>query len=60
MATYVVLNDNDEIIGGPYLWDGKTEWTPPEEGTLDTLDAYKLRHPDPEPEPPVVEEPQGT
>lgn len=32
---YVVVDtDNKTIIGGPYLWDGVSQWTPPEEGTL--------------------------
>lgn len=32
---YVVVDEETKtIVGGPYLWDGITEWTPPDEGTL--------------------------
>jgi hypothetical protein len=29
------------IVGGPYLWDGHTEWEPPEQGQL-MLEAEAL------------------
>lgn len=34
---WVVVDSNldlKRIIGGPYLWDGETQWTPPEDGEL--------------------------
>lgn len=34
---YVVVREAPEdrtIIGGPYLWDGHTDWTPPDDGDL--------------------------
>jgi hypothetical protein len=32
---WVVVTDEPAkaIVGGPYLWDGETEWQPPEAGT---------------------------
>ncbi len=30
----VVDPDTDTIIGGPYLWDGESDWEPPQKGTL--------------------------
>jgi hypothetical protein len=39
--SYVVVNEETKTItGGPYLWDGVTDWTPPDPGTLmKTADA---------------------
>lgn len=35
VGRYVVVDEGTKyILGGPYLWDGVAEWTPPEEGTL--------------------------
>jgi hypothetical protein len=35
MDRYVVADPGSmTIIGGPYLWDGVTAWTPPADGTL--------------------------
>lgn len=32
---YVVVDvPSKTIVGGPYLWDGVTPWTPPVAGTL--------------------------
>lgn len=33
VQTYVVIRDG-KIVGGPYQWNGMTEWSPPEEGML--------------------------
>lgn len=34
---YVVCDPSNMIIvGGPYVWDGRSIWTPPEEGELMT------------------------
>lgn len=34
---YVVVNATDRVIvGGPYLWDGQSDWSPPEQGELMT------------------------
>lgn len=39
---YVVVNESTHlIVGGPYAWDGMTEWTPPDPGTL-MLEAAAL------------------
>lgn len=49
---YVVVDKKAKaVVGGPYLWDGKTDWTPPDEGDLmleseATGKGYK--HPEPE------------
>lgn len=37
VTSYVVVPDDENdktIVGGPYLWDGGTEWTPPDPGVL--------------------------
>lgn len=31
---WVVVDEDRSIVGGPYLWDGETEWEPPEQGRL--------------------------
>lgn len=58
MARYVVVVDSPSklIVGGPYLWDGVAEWTPPEQGTLllesDAAEQGYQWPPDPEPNQP--------
>lgn len=35
MARYVVVDTaTKKILGGPFAWDGESEWTPPVAGTL--------------------------
>jgi hypothetical protein len=35
MGRYVVVDETDMLIlGGPYVWDGVCEWTPPAAGQL--------------------------
>jgi hypothetical protein len=67
MARYVVVDtDTETIVGGPYLWDGLAEWTPPVAGTL-LLESEALADgytwpppPDLEPEePPAEPGPEG-
>ena len=32
---YVLVDeDTQQIVGGPFLWDGVTAWEPPDPGTL--------------------------
>ncbi len=41
---WVVVPDNPDnltIVGGPYLWDGTTDWEPPHPGRL-ALEADAL------------------
>ncbi len=39
---WVVVNDTTHtIVGGPYLWDGHTDWQPPQQGRL-ILEAEAL------------------
>lgn len=38
-----VVTVEDHIVGGPYLWDGETEWTPPEVGKLELESDYLTR-----------------
>jgi hypothetical protein len=40
VTRYVVVDvPNHLIVGGPYMWDGVTQWSAPEAGTLMTLAA---------------------
>lgn len=38
-----VVTRQDELVGGPYLWDGEQEWSPPEEGKLELEEDYLKR-----------------
>lgn len=37
----VVDSETPTIVGGPYLWDGESDWEPPQQGHLMTeADAF--------------------
>jgi hypothetical protein len=58
VKNYVVVDENSgEKIGGPYLWDGVTPWTPPEKGRLITEESFNQGRTD---EGTVVEGPSGS
>lgn len=40
---YLVVDATGYAIGGPYLWDGVSEWKAPEEGTLMLESEYLKR-----------------
>ncbi len=52
VGRWVVVDDSAmTIVGGPYLWDGHTDWEPPRPGRLvgeaDALnDGYTYPQPD--------------
>ena len=58
---YLVVDEASRtIVGGPYLWDGEAQWTPPDEGTLmlesEAMAAgYGWPAPPPPPEDPPAE-----
>lgn len=40
---YVVVDNKGKQVGGPYIWDGVSEWSPPEEGKLELESDYRKR-----------------
>lgn len=44
VQNYVVVDSEKKlIVGGPYLWDGVSEWQPPEDGELLREDVARRR-----------------
>lgn len=43
MERWVVVDVDGNKVGGPYLWDGKNPWTPPERGSLVKESEYLAR-----------------
>jgi hypothetical protein len=37
---YVVVDNKGKQVGGPYIWDGVSEWSPPEDGKLVLEEVY--------------------
>lgn len=46
VQAYIVVDDNNDMLGGPYLWNGEDEWTPPERGFLVLFDAWAEQFPE--------------
>jgi hypothetical protein len=43
MERWLVLDVDGKVVGGPYLWDGKTPWTAPEPGSVVKESEYLAR-----------------